>query len=348
MDPAVRTAREVVGLYGDPNATWGICLEAGLTASLDAADAQRRLTALVDAHPSLGAAPACQVVTQAWEAARSRVASEPYGPSEPLLRVLVDADGSRLFVGAHHGVVDGLGLVAVAGAAAGLTVRAGARGIGDREARHGFLGSSLRRLGEALISPPPRFPSGEPPVPEVVEDLRERALPQTRGGTAHLAHAVVAAYAARSGGRPEALLLLGASRRTEDEPAPDRRTAYLRLRAARSATVDDLRSLIAAAEPEPDFPETSARGIGPRVTHLLRGRLGATALLSNLGVLESTGLRSVAMFPATSGPRAVAVGLATAGGTTTVSLRTRRADFAPADGERLLEDIVAAYVASVG
>ena len=81
-----------------------------------------------------------------------------------------------------------------------------------------------------------------------------------------------------------------------------------------------------AAEPEPDFPETSARGIGPWVTHLLRGRLGATALLSNLGVLEAPGLGSVAMFPATSGPRAVAVGLATAGGTTTLSLRTRRAN----------------------
>ena len=132
VDPAVRTAREVVGLYGDPHATWGICLEAGLLEPLAVRDAERRLAALVAAHPSLGAAPACRLVTEGWEAARSRVASEPYGPSEPLLRVLVDADGSRLFVGAHHGAVDGLGLVAVAGAAAGLTVRARARGIGDR------------------------------------------------------------------------------------------------------------------------------------------------------------------------------------------------------------------------
>jgi hypothetical protein len=339
-----------VGLYGDPNATWGICLEAGLSEPLDAAAARRRLSALVDAHPALGVVPACEVVADDWEAARSRVASAPYGPSEPLLRVLIDADGSRVFVGAHHGAVDGLGLVAVAGAAAGLSVRARARGIGDRGARHGFLGSSLRRLGEALVSPPPRFPAGEPPVAEMVEDLRQRALPRARGGTAHLAHAVVAAFAARGGGRGrgEALLLLGASRRTEDALTPDRRTAYLRLRAARSASVADLRARIAAAEPEPDFPETSARGVGPRVTHLLRGRLGATALLSNLGVLESAGLQSVAMFPATSGPRAVAVGLATAGGTTTLSLRTRRADFSPADSERLLADIVDAYVAAVG
>ena len=71
-------------------------------------------------------------------------------------------------------------------------------------------------------------------------------------------------------------------------------------------------------------------------------------MLSNLGVLEAPGLRSVAMFPATSGPRAVAVGLATAGGTTTLSLRTRRADFAPADSARLLADIVDAYAATSG
>ncbi len=141
---------------------------------------------------------------------------------------------------------------------------------------------------------------------------------------------------------------MGASRRAEEELTPDRQTAYLRVRATRSATVPDLRARIAAAEPEPDFPETSARGIGPWVTHLLRGRLGATALLSNLGVLEAPGLRSVAMFPATSGPRAVAVGLATAGGTTTLSLRTRRADFAPADSARLLADIVDAYAAASG
>jgi len=337
-----------VGLYGDPHATWGICLEAGLLEPLTVSDAERRLAALVAAHPSLGAVPDCRLVTEGWEAARSRVASEPYGASAPLLRVLVDTDGSRLFVGAHHGAVDGLGLVAVAGAAAGLTVRTRARGIGDRGARHGFLASSVRRLGEALVHPPPRFPSGEPPVPEAVEDLGQHVLPHAHGGTAHLAHAVVAAYAARSVTRGDPLLLMGASRRAEEELTPDRQTAYLRVRATRSATVPDLRARIAAAEPEPDFPETSARGIGPWVTHLLRGRLGATALLSNLGVLEAPGLRSVAMFPATSGPRAVAVGLATAGGTTTLSLRTRRADFAPADSARLLADIVDAYAAASG
>ena len=48
------------GLYGDPNATWGICLEAGLPDPWTPADAQRRLAALVAAHPSLGAAPACR------------------------------------------------------------------------------------------------------------------------------------------------------------------------------------------------------------------------------------------------------------------------------------------------
>ena len=256
-------------------------------------------------------------MTEGWEAARSRVASEPYGPSEPLLRVLVDADGSRLFVGAHHGAVDGLGLVAVAGAAAGLTVprprprhrrprgparlpRAPACGGSVRpwSARHrGSRPAShrCRRWSRTSGSTRSRRPGAARPISPTRWSRRTR--PERR--------------------RAEALLLLGASRRTEDEPAPDRQTAYLRLRAARSATVADLRSLIAAAEPEPDFPETSARGIGPRVTHLLRGRLGRHRAAQQPRGAGGPGLGSVAMFPATSGPRAVAVGLATAGGTTT-------------------------------
>ena len=250
---------------------------------------ERRLAAaLVAAHPSLGVAPACRLVTEA-RGRPVRVASEPYGPSEPLLRVLVDADGSRLFVGAHHGAVDGLGLVAVAGAAAGLPVRARARGIGVR--------GRPARLPRVQRAPAGRGPG--PPPAAVPPPRRARCRrwsrtsgstrPHAPGGTAHLAHAVVAAYAPPEA-RAAAAAADGGVPAHEGELTPDRQTAYLRVRAARSATVPDLRARIAAAEPEPDFPETSARGIGPWVTHLLRGRLGATALLSNLGS-SSEGLR---------------------------------------------------------
>ena len=45
------------------------------------------------------------------------------------------------------------------------------------------------------------------------------------------------------------------------------------------------------------------------------------------------------MFPALSGPRGVAVGLVSTSTTTTVSLRTRGAEFGAADTEDLLDRI---------
>ena len=96
--------------------------------------------------------------------------------------------------------------------------------------------------------------------------------------------------------------------------------------------------------PEPDFPATSVRGVGPRVAHLLRRRLGATALLSNLGRIDGP-VDSVAMFPACSGPRAVAVGLASTPTSTTLSLRTRRADFTADEHAGLLADLADRFFA---
>ena len=77
-----------------------------------------------------------------WAARRAALATVDYG-SAALLRVAVREDGRRLAVGAHHGAVDGLGLIAVAGVAIGEALRTQARGIGDRGARAGFLRSSL-------------------------------------------------------------------------------------------------------------------------------------------------------------------------------------------------------------
>ena len=110
------------------------------------------------------------------------------------------------------------------------------------------------------------------------------------------------------------------------------------------ADADHVRRALAAVDPEPDFPATSVRGVGPRVAHLLRRRLGATALLSNLGLIDGP-LDSIAMFPACSGPRAVAVGLASTRSTTTLSLRTRRTDFTADEHAGLLADLAAAFFA---
>jgi hypothetical protein len=305
LDPAVRGAREVVGMYGDPDTTWGICLEAHAPAPV----------------VLVGAAAG-------GPAARRQVASAPYGPSAPLLRLALTDDGTRLLVGAHHGVIDGLGLLAVAGGALGQGLRTRARGIGDRAAPYGFLGSSVRRLGEALTDPPARF-DGDGEAGSPVEDLSSVTRPRVERGTAHLARAVLSTHAEdrwrRTGRRP--VLVIGASRRTDDLPQPDRQTAYLRLRVGRGADVESLAPAIAQLRPEPDFPETSAGGTAPLAVRLLSSRLGATAMLSNLGLVTGDGLVSVTMFPASSGPRSVAVGLASTSVTTTLSLRTRRRDF---------------------
>jgi len=339
-DRAVKEAHEVVGLYGDPDTSWGIAVDLGVR-DPDPGLATERLARLCVAHPHLGAAPTVELVSETdWSARRAELATAGYDGGA-LLRIAVRQDGRRLAVGAHHGAVDGLGLVAVAAVALGQPLHTRARGIGPRPSRVGFLRSSLRRLGEALTDPPPRFDGTGEPSPQ--EDLSEVTRPLVRRGTAHLAVAAAETFGGRGhDGRP--LLVVGASRRTGTVPEADRQTAYLRLRVPIGADPGEVRRALAAVDPEPDFPASSVRGFGPRVTHLMRGRLGATALLSNLGRIEGP-VDPIAMFPACSGPRAVAIGLASTPSTTTLSLRTRRADFTAAEHARLLSDLAARFFA---
>ncbi len=339
-DPAVKEAHEVVGLYGDPDTSWGIAVDLGVR-DLVAGQAAERLEALCSSHAHLGAAPAVEVVGEAdWASRRAALAAGGYG-TEALVRVAVREDGRRLAVGAHHGAVDGLGLIAVASAALGQPLMAQARGIGDRGAPAGFARSSLARLREAVVDPPPRFDgSGEPGRDE---DLSELTRPLVERGTAHLAVAAARVFGDRGhDGTP--LLVIGASRRTGNLPQANRETAYLRLRVPVDAAAGQVSRELASVPPEPDFPATSARGAGPRITRLLRRRLGATALLSNLGRIDGP-VESVAMFPACSGPRAVALGLASTAASTTLSLRTRRAEFSAAEHARLLADVAGRFFA---
>ena len=333
-DPAVKEAREVVGLYGDPDTSWGIAIDLGVS-RLEPGPVAERLAVLCAAHSHLGAAPEVELVGEgAWPARRAALAAAGYGTAS-LLRVAVRDDGRRLAVGAHHGAIDGLGLVAVAAAALGEPLRTRAQGIGDRPARSGFVRSSISRLGEALVDPPPRFAGLGEDSP--LEDLSELTRPLLGRGTAHLAAAAAGVFGSR-GHEGLPLLVIGASRRVGTLPEPDRQTAYLRLRVRADAEPDHVRRALATVDPEPDFPATSARGIGPRITHLMRHRLGATALLSNLGLFDGP-VDSIAMFPACSGPRAVAVGLSSTTAATTLALRTRRSDFTADEHASLLSDL---------
>jgi hypothetical protein len=331
-------AHEVVGLYGDPDTTWGIGLELGFDRVVEADDVAGRLEALVEDHPHLGPCPKLRVVQDdGWDEQRAAIAAAPYAVDQPLVRLALDDSGRRLFVGAHHGACDGLGLVAVAGLVTGRQLVSRARGIGDLPSKRSFLRSSLARLDEAIRHPPPRF---GPRTEEHTrgEQLVVRTLPRLGVGTVDLCRAIGEVFQDWNGPGEtrHPLLVMGASRRVPGTLAPDRQTAYLRLRLDPGWDRDRLRSAFSRLAPEPAFPETSAGGIGPRITHVLRGRLGATAQLSNLGVVEGGGLSYGAMFAALSGPRAVTVGLVSTPSTTTVSLRTRGPEFGAVDASTIL------------
>lgn len=323
-------------MYGDPGTTWGICLELHLSYALDADAVSTRVGELCARWSHLGVSPRIARHGDAgWATARAEVAAAPYGATSPLLRVALNCEGTALLVGAHHGVVDGLGLLSVAAAVIGRELRTSARGIGDRSAPQGFVRSSFRRLGEALIDPPARF-GGVGEGASRHEDLTAITRSRVDRGTADLAAAVLGVHDhGSSSTRRRRVLVIGASRRRVDLPTPDRQTAYLRLRVA-SGSDPVLGQVISGLRPEPDFPETSAKGTAPLALRLLRNRLGATAMLSNLGLVSGDGVSSLAMYPASSGPHSVAVGLASTATTTTLSVRTRRAEFSAAEHARLL------------
>lgn len=340
QESAGHRAREVVGLYGDPDTTWGIGLELGFDDPVDVVALDERGAALAAGHPHLGPAPQVLLAEQ-WDVAREQAAAAPYDPEGPLVRLVLDAERRRLFVAAHHGVCDGLGLVAIADAVSGHGLTSLARGIGDRPAPRSFLVSSLGRVGEALLRPPPRFDGTG--SAGAGEHLRVRSLPRASAGTVDLCLALAGVFRDRHPrGRP--LFVSGASRREPGVLAPDRQTAYVRFRFDPRWSREEARTEFGRLAPEPEFPETSVGGIGPRITRLLRNRLGGTAQLSNLGVVEGDGLAYAAMFPALSGPRGVGVGLVSTAHASTLSLRTRGTEFSAADTDALL-DLIAVRLA---
>lgn len=336
-------AREVVGLYGDPDSNWGIGLELAFDEPVTPIEVHARAMAVLRSHPHLGHQidwiP--EVTDDEWSGTRALLTGSPFGDGRAVVRVALGDDGRRLLVAAHHGVCDGLGLVALGGSMAARPISSSARGIGDRPPLEGFLARSARRTLEALVSPPPRFVGTPGGVPGV-ETLQSIRLPLARAGSASLICSIVRQWASTAGnGTP--VIILGASRRQAGIPSPDRRTAYLRMRVPTDVTIPEMRRLIIECPPEPDFPETTLRGVAPRMTRLLRARLGATAMLSNLGRLEGNGLVAAEMFPSASGPHAIAFGLASTSTTTTLTLRTRNDDVAPEQSLQLLEAVAAAW-----
>lgn len=342
----------MVGLYGDPDVSWSVLLELEFEVPRDRGQVEEAAARLVEEYPHLGAPP--QVVTFApatAEQVRATFADATYGDHDPLVRAALSGDCRTLLVAAHHGAVDGLGLLGVAAALAGARLTSSARGIERSTEPTGFVAASLRRLAEAAFFPPVRFASNEQPGAAVGDWLLARPVRNVRSGSAALLMGVVAAvraWNARTPARGRRLVIaMGLSRRPgAPTPVPDRDTAFMRLVATRIRSVADAAALVAATAPEPVFPVSDGGGLGPRFARRLSGRLGSTALVSNLGLVVGDGLRQVRFWPVPTGPSGVAIGLASVGTETVLTLRVRRGWFGPDQAEALADLVVTEFVSA--
>lgn len=326
-------ARGAVERFGDPRVSWSIVLQAELTEPIDPELVRARLRVLARQWPHLGTPPAVEHVADACHLGvlRTRFASASYRPDEPLIRVAVGRAEPVLLLAAHHSIVDGLGLLALLGAALDTEVSSTAAGIGERRARRPFLLSAVYRVGEALLVPPTRV-AAEGGRPHAGEDsLACRHQPRQRLGTALLTDAATRTtehWNRERGSRARRIVAaIGASRRDGDRPTPEDASAFFRLRMQRDPHGRARTVALNTRRPEPDIP---ARGnpLGTLVTRSLAGRLGSTFLVSNLGEVNAGGLvRNLAFYPTASGRSGVAFGAVTVGATTTITTRTRHRDF---------------------
>jgi hypothetical protein len=357
-------ARAVVGLYGDPTVPWSIVLQAELSEPIEADAVRARLAALAERYPHLGGAPSV-IVADRLDDVRTGFASQVYDGRDPLVRVALAGSPPALLVAAHHGAVDGLGLLALLGAAVDLPVRTSVVGMRDRAIARSFALAAARRVGEAVFAPPVRVRAVPSPGPSSTEVLVAARLPHLRAGTAAVTAAAAAvvrdwnagAASGRSGAEPAVKRLwleigpagrrgrvvaaIGASRRDGDDLTPEHRAAYLRLRLPPGADRALVRTMLENQRLEPDFPPS--RNVVVRLgSRALARRLGATFLVSNLGAVEiGTPVAALTFFPQPSGPSGVAIGVVSTAGATTLTVRARRRDFTAAAAADLLDRLVA-------
>jgi len=344
---AVRAARSTVGWYGDPTISWSVLLHAKLDSLADPADVGERLAAMVAHYPHLGPAPAVHTAGRAnWPAVVARFADQPYADGWPLVRVAVGSEEPRIAIAAHQGVTNGLGLLALLGAALETTVTSTARGIGDRPASTSSAMAAARRLAEAALRPPARIArrGGDPThTGDVLTDVE---LPAARVGTGELIAATARAVEwwnqreSSRGHHGRHVAGVEVSRRGGGRLTPELDSAFLRVPLPADPSGTTVRRTIAERAPEPAYPRT--RSVAPQpVANALARRLGPTFLVSNLGRAGAgTTVRSLAFYPTASGRSGIAIGAATAGAITTITIRARRSDFDGKAARELLDWVV--------
>lgn len=341
MDPAVAAARRVVGLYGDPTISWSIALGASFSSPLDPQQIRRAVHDLYAEWPDLGIEPEVRLVADVTSPAlRAELFDQPYGDDDPLLRVALRPESGQILLAAHHGAVDGLGLLGALARIAERDLVSSATGIEADAEPAGFWLRGLSRVAEAIWRPPLRLAPARRRFAADGDWAEADGVLGARVGTAALLAGfgdVASSWPGRTGGRPLANVAL--SRRPgTPTPPPNRSTAYSRVPATQTS-VAGARRLLHETPPEPAFPETTGAGIGPVVTRALASRLGATALLSNLGVVSGADLVEMEFWPAAAGPAGVAVGFATVAQTGRLTVRCRRGWFDQAQARHLVEQL---------
>lgn len=302
----------------DPTVAWVIALEARLREPVDAA----RVAAGLDAAGFPG--------SLATPAAGSDALQQVVAPGTAAVRAATSAN--RVTLGAQHEHSDGLGLLALLEAATGAAATSSARGVGERAARGSALGSTARRLAEALLAPP--APVATPAAtgsPETGEAFARFTVAR-RLSVAELTHAAVRGVTAhnRAAGvrTTRVAVAIGASRLGGDVPVVGDHSTLIRLRGMERLSVPEVRAAIRGAAPEPPPP---GAGDGPSLTGrlatvamgVLSPRLGSTLLVSHLGEVEAPGVEELAFYPVTGGGSGVSVGAVGLRGTTVVTLRGR-------------------------
>lgn len=364
---AFERAQAIVGPYGDQSVSWSILLEATLTTPLSRDEVQARLADLSARHPHLGRPPLVGTLRSPADG-RGAFASTPYDGRAPLVRVALAASPPALLLAAHHGAADGLGLLALLGAATGVPVRSDAAGVSGRPAPRTFAGTAVRRLAEALIAPPTRLhpaPCANGPA----EILLATELPRARVGTATATAAALAVTrdwnrtararnaapdGERDGAPDEAggrvrdrlrgrardtriVAAIGASLRGGADLLPEHRAAYLRLALPHDAGPAEVRRLLDGYPPEPTFPPSRSR-VAAAASRALAGRLGATFLVSNLGAVDAgEPIRSLSFFPQGTGRAGVAFGIVSTTSATSLTVRAREREFTEAAAAELLD-----------
>lgn len=257
--------------------------------------------------------------------------------------VVVGVAGRDLVVSAHHGSVDGLGLLRVLEQLGAGPATTSAKGVGDRPAGHGYAGTVGRRLAEALLRPPAPVPGArrgrDRTVPAAGDTMVELTVPGAFR-TAHVVHAAVRALVGLGAG-PRVVVAVGVSRDPAGAGPLADHSALVRLHDAERLDPAGVEEALRRAPVE--RPPVAGSGPVDRAAmlgmRLLSRRLGSTLLVSHLGEVTAPGVERLSFHPVTAGGSGVALGAVGHRGRTVLTLRARASAW-DADGlERVLEAV---------